>query len=63
MLLEIDCEVEQIMSLHPHRCNDSNKNSNERDTKKRGHEIGNIYRLAEFNAGHREQRKPSNIKL
>ena len=30
---------------------------------KREHEMGNIYRLAEFNAGHREQqREPSNIK-
>ena len=27
--------------------------------KKRGHEMGNIYRLAEFNAGNQEQqRKP-----
>ena len=37
--------------------------SNERDRKKRRHKMGNIYRLAEFNACHREQqRKPSNIK-
>ena len=46
-------------SIHPHSWN----NSNERDTKKRGHEMGNRYRLAESNARHREQqRKPSNIK-
>ena len=33
------------------------------DTKKRGHEMGNIYRLLEFNARHGyQQRKPSNIK-
>ena len=35
----------------------------ERDTKKRRHEMCNIYRLAEFNARHREQqRKSLNIK-
>ena len=34
-----------------------------RDTKKRGHEMDNIYRFIEFNAGHQEQqREPSNIK-
>ena len=39
------------------------KKSIERDVKKREHEIGNIYRLAEFNAGNWEQqREPSNIK-
>ena len=32
-------------------------------TEKKGHEMGNIYRLAQFNAGHREQqRERSNIK-
>ena len=37
--------------------------NNERDRKKRRHVMDNIYRLAEFNGGHREQqRKPSNIK-
>ena len=31
--------------------------------KRREHEMDNIYRLAEFNAGHQEQqRNPSNIK-
>ena len=41
-----------------------NKNSNERDTRKRGHEMGNIYRLVEHNASHREQqRKSHNTKL
>ena len=46
-------------SIHPH----SNKKSNERDTKKRGYEIDNIYRLGEFNTRHCEQqKKPSNIK-
>ena len=39
------------------------KKNNERDTKKRKNEMGNIYTLADFNARHREQqRKPSNIK-
>ena len=49
--------------FHSHSWNDSNKNNNERDEKKRRHEMGNIYRLAELNVHHQEQqRKQSNIK-
>ena len=34
-----------------------------KEIKKRGHEMGNIYKFAEFNACHQEQRrKPSNIE-
>ena len=41
----------------------TNKNNNESDKRKRGPKIGNIYRLAEFNARHREQQiKSFNIK-
>ena len=45
-----------LCRIHPDSWNDSKKNSNESDTKKRGLEMGNIYRLVEFNSGHREQR-------
>ena len=46
-------------NFHLHSWYDSNKNSNVRDTKKRGHEMCNIYRLSEYigNKGYEETNK------
>ena len=53
-------EEEHYQHFHPHSWNYRNKNRHDRDTKKRGHEMNNIYRFTELNAGQREQ--SSNIK-